>query len=161
MISVPACTSIRNVSGPKTFDVSMIPDASHAPQFPLLPGTTSVGPPSADWSTLSTTVFAPVARSTRQTRAVVAFGSVEPAGNCCDEPGSSVTRSPPSVVSRLSGWWISSRVLTGASSPSTRIESERTFVGSFLSNTNFQIRPFDDVNGLLAGLVAPRPVSAT
>jgi hypothetical protein len=52
-------------------------------------------------------------------------------------------------------------VFTGLSSPSIRIESESTVVGSVGWSTSFQMRPFDDVNGLPPALVAPRPVSAT
>ena len=53
--------------------------------------STSVGPSSADWSTLATTLSGSrCTRSYRQSRAVVAVGSVEPTGNCWLEPGSSV-----------------------------------------------------------------------
>ena len=42
----------------------------------------------------------------------------------------------------LSGWWTSSRVLTGLSSPSTKTVSDVTIVGSSRSSTIFQTRPF-------------------
>ena len=60
----------------------------------------------------------------------------------------------------LSGWWTSVSVLTGASSPSTSTESDVTFVGSVLSSTIFQTRPFVDLKfggPRIAGL--PRPES--
>ncbi len=64
----------------------------------------------------------------------------------------------------LSGWCTSPSVLTGLSSPSTAIESDVTFVGSFLLNTIFQTRPFVDrpgpKNGAAAGAV-PLPESTT
>ena len=126
----------------------MIPLDSHAPRLPrAVAASTSVGPSSADWFTFATTLFAPVARVCFQIRAVVAFGSVDPNGNCWLEPGSSVTSRLVAVVSRLSGWWISPGALTGASSPSIRIERLSTFVGSLGSSTSFQIRPFVEIPG--------------
>ena len=67
----------------------------------------------------------------------------------------------------LSGWWISSGAFTGASSPSIRIEKLVTFVGSFLSSTSFQTRPFVERLGCGegrpggAGSAVPRPLSTT
>ena len=158
---VPACTSIRNAPGPNSFDASTIPLDSHAPRLPRAAASSSVGPSSADWFTFATTSIAPVPSWYRQSRAVVAAGSVEPNGNCWLEPGSSVIRRKSSVDSMLSGWWISSIAFTGLSSPSIRRENEVTLVGSFLSSTSFQTRPFDEVKGLPPALVAPRPLSTT
>jgi hypothetical protein len=100
-----------------------MPLDSHAPRFPglmrkaagasgrLSGGSTSVGPSSADWFTLATTSGDPE-NGTHHSRAVVAFALVSVAANCWLDPGSSVTRRPFAVDSRLSGWWISPRVLT-------------------------------------------------
>ena len=59
-------------------------------------------------------------------------------------PGSSVSRRPVAVDSTLSGWWISFSVFTGAVVTLDEDVSDVTFVGSFLSNTIFQTRPFVD-----------------
>ncbi len=91
----------------------------------------------------------------------MAFAS--PGLNCWLEPGSSVTRSPFTVDSRLSGWWIAVGVLTGTVSPSTRIVSDVTFVGLLLSSCIRQIRPFVDrpARGTNVPVTAvPRPESA-
>src|SRR5512139_3716192 len=114
--------------GPKASEASTMPEASQAPMFPSGLPSTSVGPPSADWSIFATTWGDPE-NGTYQRRPVVAFGSVEPIGNCWLEPGSSVSKIPVEVDSILSGWWTSLRVLTGLSSPSTKIDKEVTIVG--------------------------------
>ena len=138
-----------------------MPLDSQAPWLPRGAASTSSGPSSADWLTFAAIRFVPVARSYCQIRAVVAAGSVEPTGNCWLEPGSSVKSRLFAVDSMLSGWCISATVLTGASSPSIRIENDSTLVGSLGSSTSFQMRPFEDVNALPSGAVAPRPLSTT
>src|SRR5688572_17611615 len=107
--SVAAWTLIRYAPGPKAAEASTIPVDSHAPRLPAGRPSTSVGPPSADWSTFTTTWDVPE-NGTYQSRAVVALGSREPTGNCWLDPGSSVNRRPLTVDSILSGWWTSFNV---------------------------------------------------
>src|ERR671911_2226391 len=150
---------MRYAPGPKIDEASTMPLDSHAPQLPGVRSSTSVGPASADCSTFATTAGAPE-NGTHQSRAVVALGSVDPAGNCWLLPGSSVTNRPFGVDSRLSGWWISLSVCTGLSSPSWNIESESTCVASFGSSTIFQMRPLVE-RPACGDPVVPRPESMT
>src|SRR5512132_3225332 len=160
-----AWTLIRYAPAPNAGEASTIPVVSHDPQLPsegsvVGAGPTSVGPASADWSILAT-ACAEVGdeNGTYHRRAVVALGSAEFAGNWLLPPGSSVTRRPVAVVSTLSGWWISPGVWTALSSPSRRMDSESTCVGSSGSRTIFQMRPLVDLFAPGSPAVA-RPVSA-
>src|SRR6266545_1847426 len=161
--SVCAWTLIRNAPAPNAAEASTIPVVSHAPQLPSARPSTSVPSPSAVWSILTTTSGEPE-NGTYQSRAVVALGSVEFGGNCWLDPGSSATKRPVCVVSTLSGWWISFRVLTGKSSPSTAMLNESTTFGSSGSSTIFHTRPFVEIpgpeNGATVGAV-PLPESTT
>ena len=108
-------------------------------------GPTSVGPPSADLIRPSPRPEASPANGTYHSRAVVALAPVSRRSELLARSGilgrrggrSRSTRRCPAGGSRSS-------VLTGASSPSTNTVSDVTFVGSSLSNTIFQTRPFED-----------------
>ncbi len=74
----------------------------------------------------------------------MAFGSVEPNGNCWLEPGSSVRRIPSASTRCCPAGGSRRRVWTALSSPSTMTVSEVTTVGSSGSSTMRQTRPFVD-----------------
>src|SRR5262245_58472024 len=89
--SVWAWPSIRNAPCPNAAEASTMPLDSQVPRLPIEGsavgrGPTSVGPPSADWSTFATTSGSP-AYETYHSRAGVAFGSVEVGENWLLPPG--------------------------------------------------------------------------
>ena len=126
--SVCAWMAIRNASGPRPSTRRRCRSTPRRPssRAPCRRHLRLLGRPGTDrpWPRPA----CPPRRRAARARAAPSWRSgppPPPAGNCWLEPGSSVTRIPFVVDSRLSGWWISSGVLTGLSSPSTNTRQRR------------------------------------